>query len=830
MKRSLTSLNQHIGKVFALLFFIILVARLPPLQEVTNQLKPKLLYHFNLVMTFEKNQEVSITTFLPQQNERQIILSEQLISNGLDFTVNESSEGSIANWFGVQSTGQIAYRYTLLTQGLRYTIDPALAIPENYHNTLSQYLQKTENIQVDHPDILELWQRIQPSDSNLLPTVRAIYAYTNDKLKTMPFKGMTDALTALRLQAASCNGKSRLFIALARKNNIPARLVGGVIMNGKSKKTSHQWVELYIQNQWISFDPTNGYFASLPQNYLELYRGDHSLFKRSVDINFDYLFSSREEIIAPAIYLHQNENSGYEDDTDNNNNNYDQFDSNHDTPDKLAIDITSILLSIGVQPKAIGLILLFPLCTLLITFFRNIVGIKTFGIFLPMLVAGASIFTGLAYGIIAFTFILMTSLISHHYLYKLKLLKIPRLAAIITVNTLFFILGLFLLKQEHRFEFGMLALFPIIIISFVAEKIHKISEQGDWLELLIQSSGSVIAIASCYFLLSSFVLQGVFSFYPETFFLVLAAQISIGQWTGIRISELFRFRKLFSDSKNPVMGINSRNIELVLSKNDPELLFLAADKLATKAVLERSKIATPATLLVFNNMSEVNRVTFSDLASFTSGFALKPNKGSQGNGILIIRKVEDNRFYDVDGSSYTITDIRQHIAEIVSGSFAQHGHDDKAYVEPLVLQHESLTNFSEFGLADIRIIVIDGVIVSAMLRIPTTRSSGKANLHQGAVGIGLEVSNGKMITATISGKEITHHPDNNQLLIGSELLYWTAICELSINVYNAIPLGYVGIDICIDRELGPLVLEVNGRPGIEIQNVRGRGMYSDVSQ
>jgi alpha-L-glutamate ligase-like protein len=829
MKLGLTSLNRHSSKVFALLFLIILIVRVPPLEEVANQLKPKLLYHFNLVMTFEKNQEVSITTFLPQHDERQIILNEQILSNGLDFTVNESAEGMVANWVGEHSAGQIAYRYTLLTQGLQYTIDPVVAIPDNYGNTLSQFLMKTKNIQVDHPDVSELWQQIHPSDSSLLATVRTIYGYTYNQLKTMPFKGMTDALTALRLRAASCNGKSRLFIALARKNNIPARLVGGVIMNGKTKKTSHQWVELYIQNQWIPFDPTNGHFASLPQNYLELYRGDHSLFKRSVDINFDYLFSSREEIIAPALYLHQNESGNYIGDKDDTGNN-ERASSNQDIPDKLTIDITSILLSIGVQPKAIGLILLFPLCTLLITFFRNVVGIKTFGIFLPMLVAGASIFTGLFYGLVAFTFILITSLISHHYLHKLKLLKIPRLAAIITVNTLFFILGLFLLKQEHRFEFGMLALFPIIIISFVAEKIHKISEEGDWQELFIQSGGSIFAIASCYFLLGSFVLQGVFSFYPETFFLVLAAQIFIGQWTGIRISELIRFRGIFSDSDNPVMGINSRNIELVLSKNDPALLLLAADKLATKKVLETSNIATPKTLLVFNNMSEVNRISFTDFESFPAGFALKPNKGSQGNGILIIRKVANRKFYDVDGNLLSLTDIRQHIAEIVSGSFAQHGQEDKAYVEPLILQHDSLIKLCDYGLADIRVIVIDGAIVSAMLRLPTKRSSGKANLHQGAIGIGLEIANGKMLTATTNGKPITHHPDNNQLLIGTELMYWTQICELSIQVYKAIPLGYAGIDICIDRELGPLVLEVNGRPGIEIQNVRGRGMYRNVSQ
>ncbi|MEL7219627.1 MAG: transglutaminase family protein, partial [Pseudomonadota bacterium] len=97
-------------------------------------------------------------------------------------------------------------------------------------------------------------------------------------------------MTALRLGRASCNGKGRLFVALARTNGIPARLVGGVILNEGSKKTSHQWLEVLIEGRWVPFDPTNGHFATLPENYLRLYTGDHALFRHTRNINFDYLF------------------------------------------------------------------------------------------------------------------------------------------------------------------------------------------------------------------------------------------------------------------------------------------------------------------------------------------------------------------------------------------------------------------------------------------------------------------------------------------------------------------------------------------------------------
>jgi alpha-L-glutamate ligase-like protein len=852
MKLLLNKLNDHFGKVLVILFVILFASRFSGVERLVDQLKPKLLYQFNLVMTFEKEQELSITTFLPQHNERQSVIKEQFFANGLELHINEDSSGKSANWVGTQSTGQISYRYLLSTQALNYTIDPDITIPIEYPEALAPYLEPTEFIQVQHPDVSTLWQLIKPNDeSRVLDVLRSIHQYTYAEIEPVPFKGVTDALTTLRLKTASCNGKSRLFIALARLNNLPARLVGGVIMNGKSKKTSHQWVEVLVEKLWVPFGPTNDHFASLPQNYLELYKGDKSLFTRSVDINFDYQFSSQKNLVAPAVYLHQQSLAEHPllateqelptltppsdainvKQTDPNSN---ELESPEALPsvsnDKtFAIDITGILLSMGVEPKTIGLFLLFPICTLLITFLRNIIGVKTFGIFLPMLIGAACIYTGFLKGILFFLMILTVSYIAHHFLQKMKLLKIPRLAAIITINTLFFMTGLIFLGDQGRLELGMIGLFPVIIISFIAEKIHKISEEGNWVELLNQTFGTLFSIGGCYLLLNSFVLQGLFSFYPETFLLVLAIQIYIGKWTGIRISELYRFKPILSNTEYPVIGINGRNREFIYRVNTPELLQLAADKLATKKVLTSCNIPTPSTLIIVEEMASINKLSMKKLARYNNGFALKPNKGSQGKGILIVKKVANEVFYDASDKQHSLTDIKQHVAEIVSGSFAQSGELDTAYFEPLVNQHQSLQAIAEYGLADIRVILSGGKIISAMLRIPTKTSSGKANLHQGAIGVGLDIETGLSNTAKLKSKEITHHPDTLASLIDIEIPFWKLIREICESCYHAVPLGYIGIDICIDELLGPLVLEINGRPGIEIQNIQGRGFYNELS-
>jgi len=806
----LQTISQKVGRqivwLFVLLFLTIFLFHFESTQLLYQQLKPLLNHNFSLSISYHSDDDVSITTFIPEENERQKILDEKLIGNGHELIITDESSGKLINWSGRSNSQQVAYRYSLVTQELSYQISPELVIPASYSEELNRYLQPTDAIQVNHPEIKTLWKLIKPNDEkNTLDVLQSIFDYTYSEIQGAPFKGVTDALTALRLKTASCNGKSRLFIALARFNNLPTRLVGGVIMNGVDKKTSHQWLEVYIEGQWVPFGPTNGYFARLPQNYLELYRGDQSLFRHSSDINFDYMFSSSEKLVAPAVYLHQ------------------QSDKQVQT-----VDITGILLSMGLKPITIGLFLLFPICTLLITVLRNVVGIKTFGIFLPMLIGAACIFMGLIKGIVGFVVILSISFVAHHFLKQLQLLKIPRLAAIITINTMVFVAGLMILGAGSRLEFGMLSLFPVIIISFVAERIHSISEEGDWLELLKRSSGTIVSIVGCYSLLNSFVLQGLFSFYPEFFLLVLAAQIYLGKWTGIKLSELIRFNKILGNKRFPVVGINSRNRDFVYQRNSKKLLDLAADKLATKIALSRLKIPVPETLFQVNSLSQINQLP--DTLFSSQGFALKPNRGSQGNGILIIRGYQNEEFLGTGEKRFSILDIKQHCSEIISGCFSQSGEEDIAYFEPLIEQHSSFQDLAPYGLSDVRVILSNGKIVSAMLRMPTLQSDGKANLHQGAIGIGIDIVSGRTISAKHKKTDLKIHIDSKKLLLDIEIPFWEEIKEISQECYKAVPLGYIGVDICLDKKHGPLVLEVNGRPGIEIQNIQERGFYNELSK
>lgn len=242
-------------------------------------------------------------------------------------------------------------------------------------------------------------------------------------------------------------------------------------------------------------------------------------------------------------------------------------------------------------------------------------------------------------------------------------------------------------------------------------------------------------------------------------------------------------------------------------------------------------IPVPATLAEFKQFSDVTclRQTLSELTQFV----VKPNAGSQGNGILVIKdKIEQNdkhNFVSASNKNISYQQIESLIFEILSGNYSQLGDSDIAYIEPLIQQDPLLHNIAPFGLCDIRVVVIKGQIVSALLRIPTSQSSGKANLHQGALGAAIELSTGQVTRCLQQGKVIKQHPDTKQNIVGLTLPHWPQILQICQLCTQAVELGYMGIDICLDKDQGPLVLEINGRPGLEIQNINQRSLLSQTS-
>ena len=167
--------------------------------------------------------------------------------------------------------------------------------------------------------------------------------------------------------------------------------------------------------------------------------------------------------------------------------------------------------------------------------------------------------------------------------------------------------------------------------------------------------------------------------------------------------------------------------------------------------------------------------------------------------------------------------MARHLADIVFGVHSNQL-EDRAFVERRVAPHPLFAALWADGLCDVRIITLRTRPILAMIRVPTAESGGRANLHQGGLGIAVDLGSGRTSRALHRGRTVTHHPESGAPLLGLEVPAWPAVLETARRAAAAVPLGYLGVDVVVDEEAGPLVLEINARPGLEIQNVVGVGL------
>jgi alpha-L-glutamate ligase-like protein len=266
------------------------------------------------------------------------------------------------------------------------------------------------------------------------------------------------------------------------------------------------------------------------------------------------------------------------------------------------------------------------------------------------------------------------------------------------------------------------------------------------------------------------------------------------------------------------LGINERNLRLVYPLNKREHFHLADDKILTKSILSQHDIPVAEQIAVIDRIGNIAQ-KWADANKRSC--AIKPSKGRGGGGILVIDR-RDDRWYKGD-RIITDEEIHRHMANIVFGVYS-FGNDDRVLVEEKISSHPDFLEIYPKGVADLRLIVKEGELLQAMLRVPTAASGGRANLHQGAIGIGIDLATG-MTTGGYDGNHyLDVHPDSGAPLKGLQVPDWELAKDITRRTFEAFPLGYLGVDIAYDASKGPLVLEINVRPGLEIQNVNRQGL------
>lgn len=273
-----------------------------------------------------------------------------------------------------------------------------------------------------------------------------------------------------------------------------------------------------------------------------------------------------------------------------------------------------------------------------------------------------------------------------------------------------------------------------------------------------------------------------------------------------------------------IMGINERNADYVLRYNARHLYPLVDDKIRTKRKASDAGIHVPPMYGVID--SEKNIGLIGDIVKSHRDFVIKPAQGAGGDGIMVIADQFEDYYRTTSGKMISGEDIEFHLSGILSGIYSLGGHRDRALVEYRVRPDPIFSSISYEGVPDIRIIVLRGYPVLAMLRLPTRQSGGKANLHQGAIGVGVDLATGITLDGTWLNKKIRTHPDTTNPVRGVQLPFWDGFMSLATRCYELTGLGYLGVDMVLDKDLGPLMLEINARPGLNIQiaNDTGLGM------
>lgn len=279
---------------------------------------------------------------------------------------------------------------------------------------------------------------------------------------------------------------------------------------------------------------------------------------------------------------------------------------------------------------------------------------------------------------------------------------------------------------------------------------------------------------------------------------------------------------MISLSRLGILGINRRNVEIINRLNPRKNFPLVDDKLQTKELCRRAGIPTPGVLTSARSHFELRRL-MSELSEL-SDFVMKPARGAMGNGIIVIVNREGESFVKASGKQLSPRRMQHHASGILAGLYALGGQEDAVIVEERLIVHPELAKASFQGVPDVRVIVYRGYPLMTMVRLPTKASDGRANLHQGAVGLGVAVSHGRGTHAIVKDRPVVAHPDTGERLVGMPIPEFDTVLDIAVKAADEAQLGYLGADVVVDAKRGPMLLELNARPGLSIQLCNQAGL------
>ncbi|MDP1558806.1 MAG: inactive transglutaminase family protein [Nitrosomonas sp.] len=450
---------------------------------------------------------VIVSFALPPKNPNTILLEEDFASPDYGFSELTTPDGRRAQWSKRTATGpQIAYYRLAAYKTDRIEATPSSDIPSA-------------------PVKPEFDEAQQTAATTLLDQARSKSAnteiFTRELIKSLNSQSPTQNTSLLINDQARADDKTNLVINLLALENISARIVRGLYLEGGRRRQSlTNFIEIHDGTQWLLFDQDTGN-SGLPENFLIWQHGDQSLLDVIGGKNSRVSFSIIENTQSSRnLVLHDNKNKN-----------------------AALIDFSIYSLPIE-QQNAFKMILLLPIGALIVVIMRLVIGLRTSGTFMPILIALALIQTTLLTGIIMFLIVVSTGLLIRFYLSRLNLLFVARISAVIIV-VIAIMASISIISNKLGLSQALtVTFFPLIILAWTIERMSVLWEEDGPREVFIQGSGSLITAVIAYLFMTNRIVEYLTFNFPELMLINLAFILILGQYTGYRLSELYRFKSL----------------------------------------------------------------------------------------------------------------------------------------------------------------------------------------------------------------------------------------------------------------------------------------------
>lgn len=486
----------------------------------------------------------------------------------------------------------------------------------------------------------------------------------------------------------------------------------------------------------------------------------------------------------------------------------------------------------------------------LIAILRNEFGLSTYGLFAPVVLALTLLSTGLLWGMGLFLNIFIISLAIYYVLDPFDIGTAHRLGIIIIVVAIavaaFLVLGD--IGVLPRLSGTVNVFFPAIMTAWYADRFASDTDERGWSVPSIQMLWTLLAIVLAYAAISNRPLISWFLGTPEAWVALLGINLYLGITTRTRLKEYHRFSAHWDGflgglgtrtqtelrntlswlrgeservSQTDVLTMNVRNS--YIRRHNPGHLRASAGKVETKRRLHGLDIPTPSTYAIIEETASLSRArrVFEELESFV----IKPDDAYGGEGIVIVTGRDGETYRTSDGPK-SADELVRHVRQVVQGQYSGMELDGAAIIEDRIEPSALLKELSSGGVPDIRVITFLGYPVMTMMRLPTVESGNQANLHKGAIGVGLAVADGTPLGAYQQSHHrwVRTHPDTGAPLDSFQLPNWEEILEIAVKTAAGSGLGYAGVDITLDETGTPQVFEVNAYPGLGIQNTTRLGL------